>query len=411
MNLIVYSIPVFFILIGVELLVQFMTKSKLYRFNDAVTNINCGIASQVTNVLLKTVTFVLYVLIYEKARLFEIELNAFTWVLLFIGVDFFYYLFHRYSHEIAVLWGTHAVHHQSEEYNLSVALRQSAIQSLGSMWFYLPLAWIGFSPEAFITINAIQTLYQFWIHTRTINKMPAWFEYVFNTPAHHRVHHGVEPKYIDRNHGGTLILFDRWFGTFQAEEEEAHYGVTKPVNTWNPVWVNFEYYKWMWPVFMEAKGFDKIRVLLNKPGWRPDYLGGALLPGEVAPDYQKYDMDVAPKMQYYVFFQFLLVLVGTSLFLFSFEAMPWLERTVDVFLILWSVINIGGILDQKKWVFVSEMIRLIVIAGALLYMIPSLDWMLKAGIVGLMMISFMIYLTFKRSDSLNNSSKFAKSTS
>ena len=111
MNLIVYSIPVFFILIGVELLVQFMTKSKLYRFNDAVTNINCGIASQVTNVLLKTVTFVLYVLIYEKARLFEIELNAFTWVLLFIGVDFFYYLFHRYSHEIAVLWGTHAVHH------------------------------------------------------------------------------------------------------------------------------------------------------------------------------------------------------------------------------------------------------------------------------------------------------------
>jgi uncharacterized membrane protein YGL010W len=131
----------------------------------------------------------------------------------------------------------------------------------------------------------------------------------------------------------------------------------------------------------------------------------------VAPDYQKYDMDVAPKMQYYVFFQFLLVLVGTSLFLFSFEAMPWLERTVDVFLILWSVINIGGILDQKKWVFVSEMIRLIVIAGALLYMIPSLDWMLKAGIVGLMMISFMIYLTFKRSDSLNNSSKFAKSTS
>lgn len=407
MNLIVYSIPVFFILIGVELLVQYMTKSKLYRFNDAVTNINCGIASQVTNVLLKTVTFVLYVIIYEKARLFEIELNAFTWVLLFIGVDFFYYLFHRYSHEIAVLWGTHAVHHQSEEYNLSVALRQSAIQSLGSMWFYLPLAWLGFSPAAFITINSIQTLYQFWIHTRTINKMPAWFEYVFNTPAHHRVHHGVEPKYIDKNHGGTLILFDRWMGTFQEEEEEAHYGVTKPVNTWNPVWVNFEYYKWMWPVFIEAKGFDKIRVLLNKPGWRPDYLGGTLLPSEVAPDYQKYDMDVSPRMQYYVFFQFLIVLVGTSLFLFSFEKMPWWERTVDVFLILWSVINIGGILDQKKWVFVSEMIRLIVIAGALLYMIPSLNWMLKAGIVGLMMISFMIYLTFKRSDSLNNSSKFA----
>ena len=138
--------------------------------------------------------------------------------LAFFGYRLFVLLFHRYSHEINAFWGTHVVHHQSEDYNLSVALRQSAFQGVISGMFYLPLAVFGFDPIPFLLINTLQTLYQFWIHTETIHKLPRWFEYIFNTPSHHRVHHGRNPEYIDKNHGGTLIIFDRLFGTFQDEE-------------------------------------------------------------------------------------------------------------------------------------------------------------------------------------------------
>ena len=246
LNLITLSIPAFFILIAVELLINKMKKTNLYRLNDTISNLSSGIISQVVGVFTKIVTIGVYVWIYNNFRVFKnIPNEWYTWILLFIGVDFFYYWFHRLSHEVSVLWGTHVVHHQSEEYNLSVALRQSATQTFGSFWFYLPLAFIGFSPTLFATIAAIQTLYQFWIHTRLIDKMPAWFEYFFNTPSHHRVHHGVNPKYIDKNHGGTLIIFDRMFGTFQLEEEEVHYGVTSQLKSWNIAVANFDYYGWI----------------------------------------------------------------------------------------------------------------------------------------------------------------------
>ena len=158
-----------------------------------------------------------YLYLFKHYAIFDISNSFFNYALLFIGIDFFYYWFHRLAHEVSLFWGTHIVHHQSEDYNLSVALRQSSFQGFIAMFFYLPLAIIGFNPIAFVTINAFQTLYQFWIHTKTINKMPRWFEFVFNTPSHHRVHHGRNPKYIDKNHGGTLIIFDRLFGSFQAE--------------------------------------------------------------------------------------------------------------------------------------------------------------------------------------------------
>jgi sterol desaturase/sphingolipid hydroxylase (fatty acid hydroxylase superfamily) len=156
------SIPIFFLLIGLELLISRLKHTQLYRFNDAITNISCGIGQQVIGVFLKTFTVLGYVFIYQNYRLIpNMPQNALTWVLLFIGVDFFYYWFHRLAHEINVLWGSHVVHHQSEEYNLSVALRQSWVQSVFSSLFYLPLAYIGFSPVLFVTIAAFQTCISF----------------------------------------------------------------------------------------------------------------------------------------------------------------------------------------------------------------------------------------------------------
>jgi alkylglycerol monooxygenase len=408
MDLIVYAIPVFFILIGLELLVQYMTKSPLYRFNDAVANINCGITQQVVGVTFKTIVFFLYLWIYENARLLTVPNTWYNWVLLFIGVDFFYYLFHRYAHEIAFLWGSHAVHHQSEEYNLSVALRQSAVQALFSFWFYLPLAFIGFNPVAFITVASLQTLYQFWIHTRVIKKMPAWFEFIFNTPSHHRVHHSADPKYIDKNHGGTLIIFDRLMGTFIEEEDEIHYGVTKPIQTWNPIKANMEYYKFLWRVFWDARGIDKWYVLINKPGWRPDYLGGPLEPQEIPDDFQKYDAHAGPWMHGYVFFQFILMLTGTSLFLFNSDLLPGTVKLSYIGLIIWLVVNISGIFERQKWIHVSELTRIACSVGLLVFFNPSWPVELKWTVFGLGLLSFMIYLTFNRLDTRAKSSIFVR---
>lgn len=376
LNLITLSIPAFFILIAVELLINKMKKTNLYRLNDTISNLSSGIISQVVGVFTKIVTIGVYVWIYNNFRVFKnIPNEWYTWILLFIGVDFFYYWFHRLSHEVSVLWGTHVVHHQSEEYNLSVALRQSATQTFGSFWFYLPLAFIGFSPTLFATIAAIQTLYQFWIHTRLIDKMPAWFEYIFNTPSHHRVHHGVNPKYIDKNHGGTLIIFDRMFGTFQLEEEEVHYGVTSQLKSWNIAVANFDYYGWILQQLSKVKNAkDFFLVLLRKPGWRPAYLGGAIVPKEIDTQRQLYDAQSNRNVHIYIVFQFALLLAFASFFLFGVgdaehPKFNTLQKYIATFFIIFSVINIGGLFENKNWSKPAEIIRLLCIPIVLYFLL------------------------------------------
>ena len=236
-----------------------------------------------------------------------------AWVACFLGVDFFYYWFHRASHRVNAVWATHVVHHQSEEYNLAVALRQGAFQGWFSWVFYLPLALVGFPPLMFLTLSAFNTLYQFWIHTRAIGRLGP-LEWVMNTPSHHRVHHACNPKYIDRNYAGTLIVWDRMFGTFKPEEDEPVYGITKPLNSWNPVWANLH-------VWVDLAGkarrtrrlADRVRLFLRPPGWQPDELGGYEAPPEVdRATYRKFTTPVPRGLAAYVFAQFVLVLVGTT---------------------------------------------------------------------------------------------------
>lgn len=385
MSLIIYSIPVFFLLIGLEVLIARMKGLSYYRFNDAITNLSCGISSEVAKVFLRTFTFVGYMWLYQhsiwridgnllvdlvgtssafSARALQISGTLIIGTLLFIGVDFFYYWFHRLAHEISFLWGSHVVHHQSEEYNLTVALRQAALQGAFSWAFYLPLAVIGFSPEMFITVASLQTLYQFWIHTKLINKMHPAFEYVFNTPSHHRVHHGVNPKYIDKNHGGTLIIFDRMFGTFQAEEEEVVYGITKQPNSWNPVWVNFEYWIQLFvDVFKVHRIKDGILMLIKMPGWKPKELGGEEEFKEVSPQtFHKYDTEISPGLNYYILAQFIIVLIGATAFLITSGKGPiaesWLLKTMLASLITLGLLNIGGIFERKSWAPLLEVLRL-----------------------------------------------------
>ena len=355
---IVLSIPIFFILIGIELIIQHFSKRNIYRLNDAITNLSCGITSQITGVFIKIGTIALYQLIYEHFAIFTIPVTWWSVTILFVMADMLYYWGHRMSHQINLFWGSHVVHHQSEDYNLSVALRQSSFQTIWTFGFYLPLAVIGFDTLTFALITALITLYQFWIHTETIGKM-GFLEKFMNTPSHHRVHHGRDPKYIDKNHSGTFIIWDKFFGTFQLEEETPTYGITKPVNSWNPVWANFDHYVGIFKQAANTPGFmNKLGVVLNKPGWRPKELGGYQAAPKVDKStYQKYDIRPSLKVNIYVMMQFLITLLVTSYFLFNQGAFNLIEKGFFAALIILFLLNCGGLLEKRSWAIPAEWVK------------------------------------------------------
>jgi alkylglycerol monooxygenase len=361
LNPIVLSIPIFFILMGIELVVERITNKKLYRLPDAIANLSCGITSQLSGLFLKVFAIGIYQLLHENFNLVVWDKTWVYWVALFLLADLTYYWAHRMSHEINLFWGGHVVHHQSEEYNLSVALRQSSLQVIWTFAFSLPLAFIGFETLDFALMSAFITLYQFWIHTETINKM-GWFELVFNTPSHHRVHHGRDPKYIDKNHAGTLIIWDKMFGTFQEEEERPTYGITKPINSWNAVWANFSHYAEMGKDLKQIPTWsDKIKYLFKKPGWLPEYLGGyRAAPPVDKSTYKKYDTPSSLTLNLYVLFQYVLCLAGTSLFLFNASKFSLSEKTMITVLISIVVVNCGVLFENRPWVRYAEWIRIVV---------------------------------------------------
>jgi len=359
LNPIVLSIPIFFLLIGIELAIERFSHLKLYRLPDAIANLSCGITSQLSGLFLKVLAVGIYEVLFTNFAFFQLERNWLYWVALFFLVDFAYYWGHRMSHQINLFWGGHVVHHQSEEYNLSVALRQSSFQTVWTFAFNLPIALLGFQTLDFVLISAINLLYQFWIHTETINKL-GFLEYFLNTPSHHRVHHGRNPKYIDKNHAGTLIIWDKMFGTFQAEEERPTYGITKPINSWNAVWANFSHYAEMGKDLKRIDSWgDKFRYLFKKPGWLPESLGGYRRAPEVEKaSYQKYDTPAPVMLSYYVLFQYLLCLVGTGLFLFKQADFLIGEKVFFTIIISIVVVNCGVLFENKKWVIWSEWIRI-----------------------------------------------------
>lgn len=361
------SIPVFFILIGVELIIAYIQKRELYRFNDAITNISLGIGQQVIGLFMKTALFFGYLFLFTHYRYFTIPATFFNWCLLFIAVDFFYYWFHRLSHEVNAMWAAHIVHHQSEEYNLSVALRQSWFQSAFSWLFYLPLAIAGFDPIMFLTISSFNTLYQFWIHTRAINRM-GFLEWFMNTPSHHRVHHGSNEKYLDKNHAGTLIIWDRMFGTFQEEEEEPDYGITKPLESWNPFWANWHYWNELFQVAKSKQSiFESLKVFLKSPAeLQIEPRAKSTVNDTIKRTVNKYDNHPHQKQwNYYVLYLFVCALIAATLLLFLQHKMNVLQLLVTAVFVLLTLLVCGAILENKKWMKAAECLRLLFMVVAM----------------------------------------------
>jgi sterol desaturase/sphingolipid hydroxylase (fatty acid hydroxylase superfamily) len=362
LDYIVLAIPVFLLLIVLELVITRLQEKEYYRLSDSISDLGCGILQQLMEVFVKTALFAGYLFLYGRYRIFEMPSSAAAvWIACFLGVDFLYYWFHRTSHEVNAFWAAHVVHHQSEEFNLSVALRQGAFQGTFSWIFYLPLAVLGFPPLMFLTLTSVNTLYQFWIHTRVIGRLGP-LEWLLNTPSNHRVHHGRDPKYIDRNHGGTLIVWDRLFGTYQAEEEEPIYGITKPLASWNPLWANFHYWAELVRDARRTRRLaDRLRLFLKPPGWQPTDLGGFVPPAEVdRTAYRKFDTPLTPRRSLYVFLNFVAVLAVSAGLLY---AQGHLRRPIlvgGVAFVLLSLVALTAVIEDRPWARALEAARLLV---------------------------------------------------
>lgn len=270
MEILVYAIPVFVITMVTEIIVSYTLKKDNYEILDTIASLSMGLGNLIFEFIGHS-TFLYF--IGTQYHIFEIEPCLNTYLLLFILDDFTFYWFHRLSHEIRFLWASHVVHHSSQKYNLSTALRQSWTGVLISPAFFIWLNVLGFSNEMLATIRSISLLYQYWIHTELINKLPEWFEYAFNTPYHHRIHHASNPEYLDCNYGGVLIIWDRIFGTIKLQHGKIIYGITKPIDplgkyTYNPFKIAFHEWEDMITDIKKSRK-DCPSYIFRGPGWRP----------------------------------------------------------------------------------------------------------------------------------------------
>ena len=276
-DLILYAIPFFAITVIIEGLIIAKHTPKVYSVKDALTSISMGLGNVFIGFIAKVIVLLALTYIWYNYRIFNIPFTWWSWVLIFFLDDFAYYWNHRIGHRSRLFWASHIVHHSSEKYNLSTALRQTWTGGFYTFIFWTWIALLGFHPLMILTQMSVSLIYQYWIHTELIKKMPRWFESVFNTPSHHRVHHGSNPLYLDKNMAGILIIWDKMFGTFQPEleEEKVIYGLTANINTFNPLKVAFnEWGNMLKDVFTSKTSIlNKLKYFTKPPGWRHDGTG------------------------------------------------------------------------------------------------------------------------------------------
>lgn len=320
-----YAIPFFVLLIVIEAIAAWRMGKKISNDMDTVSSLSSGMTNTIKEILGLSIVILSYGWMVEHWAIFEIEASWWVFLLTFLLMDLAAYWSHRFNHTINLFWNRHIVHHSSEEFNLSCALRQSISEVFGVYFFlYIPIALIGVPALVIAIVAPIHLFAQFWYHTRLINKM-GWLEHIIVTPSHHRVHHAINPEYIDKNYAAIFIVWDKWFGTFQEElaDQPPVYGTLKPVSTWNPVWINFMH---AWGIFKDAwrtkNWWDKVRIWFMPTGWRPNDVAEKYPIKIVSDVYQQVKYDTRP---------------SKGLLIWS-----WTQLIVTILLIYYALANFGA---------------------------------------------------------------------
>ncbi|TDM09781.1 MAG: fatty acid hydroxylase [Ideonella sp. MAG2] len=345
-QIIALASPVFLLLIGLEWWIGKRRGRPTYRLNDAFNSLSLGMLSQVLGLFSALLAVGIYTAVWRHASLWHWPTDqVWTWGLALLLYDFCYYWLHRCGHTVAVLWAAHAVHHQSEDYNLTTALRQTSSGHLLGWLFYLPLAVLGVPPLVFATVGLIDLLYQFWVHTQHVGRL-GWFDRWFCSPSNHRVHHAVNDRYLDKNYGGILMVWDKLFGTY-IEEDDAEpivYGTRKPLRSWNPVWANAEVYATLAKDSWRTRHLrDKLKVWLMPPGWRPSDVAAQDPSPAFALDRPLYNPPLSRQRQALAWALGLLALGGVLSLLWVAHTLSWSDKGLAALAVLGLLWLIGRV--------------------------------------------------------------------
>ena len=347
------AIPVFFTLIALEFLIDLARGTRYYRLADAINSLSCGIISTGMRVFFGFLGLYAYEwALNHWAPVHLAGTRWTTWVFAFVLYDLCYYWHHRAGHTVGLFWAAHVVHHQSEEFNLTTALRQPGTGALTGWIFYLPLALAGVPMTVFLLVGVAQLFYQFWPHTRHIGRMGILDRWV-QTPSNHRVHHAQNDIYLDRNYVGVFLIWDRLFGTFQEEldAEPPIYGIRGQLKSWNPVWANLHYYWAMCQDSWYARRWqDKLRVWFGPPGWRPADVAMRFPKPDYDPrrDFTRFDPPRSLALNIYALVQIAALIAADDHFLAVLPAQPaWLNALYFLF-ILAGLVTLGGILENRR---------------------------------------------------------------
>jgi alkylglycerol monooxygenase len=367
-QVIVLATPVFFLLIGIEFAWGLAKKRNTYRLNDAISSISLGMLSQTSAVFTRLFRITLYAWIYGFAVLWHNEafwLSWYGWLLALVFYDFCYYWQHRVSHRSALFWASHVVHHQSQDYNLSTALRQPSSAAFVTWIFYVPMALAGVPPLVYGVVALVDLLYQYWVHTEHVGKL-GWFDRWFCSPSNHRVHHAVNDEYLDRNYGGILILWDRIFGSFREESHASVYGTRSPLDSWDPLWSNAEIY---WALCKDSwhaqRWTDKLRVWFRSPGWRPADVA-ARFPKRAfdIAQVERFDPPLAPFVAWFAAAQFSALLAGVIVFLWNADSMRLQQSSVWFAVLAAGLWSVGAVVQGRISVMQVLLIEVCALATA-----------------------------------------------
>ena len=353
-NALLYAIPAFVVLVLIEIAYGQVVKNQKYRFFDTLSSLSSGVTNVLKDSLGLALVLVSYPFLEERLSIMNVSSGWLTWTVAFIAIDFAGYWNHRLSHHINIFWNTHVIHHSSEEFNLACALRQSISNVVGyTAILLIPAAIVGVPYQVISVLAPLHLFGQFWYHTQHIGKL-GWVEYILVTPSQHRVHHAINAQYIDKNLGQIFSIWDRIFGTFQEELDEVppRYGVLKPSETYNPLWINFQhFYNLCFDAWHAKHWYDKLRIWFMPTGWRPADVAQRF-ERPIIEDvyaYQKYDPKSTPLRNAIVFFQFLLAISLLLYFFAHFSELNTSDRLFSGGLIFVMVMTYTSLMDASRF--------------------------------------------------------------